>query len=77
LYPIRRGQVNPGRPFVKGQASTPLLSILLAFSLLADGIDVRGDLDDDPEEEASSIDARAISFRFKDSKTFTNAPAGD
>jgi hypothetical protein len=44
-----------------------VLSILLVFSLLADGIDVRGDFDDDPEEEASSIDARAISLRFKDS----------
>jgi hypothetical protein len=43
------------------------LSLLLAFSLFADGIDVRADLDDDAEEEASSIDALVISLRFKDS----------
>ena len=43
-----------------------LLSIFLVFSLLADGIDVRADFDDEPEEEAS-IDTRAISLRFKDS----------
>jgi len=44
-----------------------LLSILLAFSLLADGIEVRADLDDDPEVEASSLDVLVISSRFKDS----------
>jgi hypothetical protein len=43
------------------------LSLLLAFSLLADGIEVRADLDDDLKEEASSIDALVISLRFKDS----------
>ena len=43
------------------------LSLLLAFSLLADGIEVRADLDDDLNEEASSIDALVISLRFKDS----------
>ncbi|HEV8720851.1 MAG TPA: hypothetical protein VGW77_09460 [Candidatus Binatia bacterium] len=57
------------------------LSLLLAFSLLADGIDVRTDLDDDAEEEASSIDALVISLRFKDSgrlrsrRTTTNSSA--
>jgi hypothetical protein len=44
-----------------------LLSLLLAFSLLADGIEVRADLDDDPEADASSMDAIVISLRFKDS----------
>ena len=43
------------------------LSLLLAFFLLADGIEVRADLDDDLKEEASSIDALVISLRFKDS----------
>ena len=43
------------------------LSLLLAFSFFADGIDVRADLDDDAEEEASSIDALVISLRFRDS----------
>jgi hypothetical protein len=44
------------------------LSLLLAFSLLADGIGVRADLDDDLKEEASSsTDALVISLRFKDS----------
>ena len=43
------------------------LSLLLAFSLLADGIEMRADLDDDLKEEASSIDALVISLRFKDS----------
>jgi hypothetical protein len=57
------------------------LSLLLAFSLLADGIEVRADLDDDLKEEASSIDALVISLRFKDSgrlrsrRTTTNLPA--
>jgi hypothetical protein len=57
------------------------LSLLLAFSLLADGIGVRADLDDDLEEEASSIDALVISLRFKDSgrlrsrRTTTNLSA--
>ena len=43
------------------------LSLLLAFSLLADGIEVRADLDDDPEADGSSMDALVISLRFKDS----------
>ena len=57
------------------------LSVLLAFSLLADGIEERADLDDNPEEEASSIDAFVISSRFKDSgrlrsrRTTTNLSA--
>ena len=57
------------------------LSLLLAFSLLADGIEVRADLDDDLKEEASSIDALVISLRFKDSgrlrsrRTTTNSSA--
>ena len=57
------------------------LSLLLAFSLLADGIEVRADLDDDLKEEASSIDALVISLRFKDSgrsrsrRTTTNLSA--
>jgi len=57
------------------------LSLLLAFSLFADGIDVRADLDDDAEAEASSIDALVISLRFKDSgrlrsrRTTTNSSA--
>ena len=48
------------------------LSLLLAFSLLADGIEVRADLDDDLKEEASSIDALVISLRFKDSGRLRN-----
>ena len=58
-----------------------LLSLLLAFFLIADGIEVRPDLDDNPEEEASSIDALVISLRFKDSarlrsrRTTTNLSA--
>ncbi len=57
------------------------LSLLLAFSLLADGIEVRADLDDDLKEEAFSIDALVISLRFKDSgrlrsrRTTTNLSA--
>jgi hypothetical protein len=58
------------------------LSLLLAFSLLADGIEVRADLDDDLKEEVSSIDALVISsLRFKDSgrlrsrRTTTNLSA--
>ena len=57
------------------------LSLLLAFSLLADGIEMRADLDDDLKEEASSIDALVISLRFKDSgrlrsrRTTTNLSA--
>ena len=51
------------------------LSLLLAFSLLADGIEVRADLDDDPGEEASSIDALVISLRFKDSGRSRNRRA--
>jgi len=57
------------------------LSLLLASSLLADGIEVRADLDDDLKEEASSIDALVISLRFKDSgrlrsrRTTTNLSA--
>jgi hypothetical protein len=57
------------------------LSLLLAFSLLADGIEVRADLDDNPDEEASSIEALVISLRFKDSgrlrsrRTATNLSA--
>jgi hypothetical protein len=43
------------------------LSLLLAFSLVSDGIEVRADLDDDPEAEASSMDALVVSLRFKDS----------
>jgi hypothetical protein len=43
------------------------LSLLLAFSLLADGIEVRADLDGDLEEEAASIDALVIALKFKDS----------
>jgi hypothetical protein len=43
------------------------LSLLLTFSVLADGIAVRAELDDDPEAEASSIDALVISLRFNDS----------
>jgi hypothetical protein len=39
----------------------------LAFSLVSDGIEVRADLDDDPEAEASSMDALFVSLRFKDS----------
>lgn len=48
------------------------LSLFLAFSLLADGIEVRSDLNDDIEEEASSIDALVISLRFKDSARLRN-----
>jgi hypothetical protein len=57
------------------------LSLLFAFSLLADGIEVRADLDKDAEEEASSTDALVISLRFKDSgrlrsrRTTTNSSA--
>jgi hypothetical protein len=57
------------------------LSLLLAFFLLADGIEVRADLDDDLKEEASSIDALVTSLRFKDSgrlrsrRTTTNLSA--
>lgn len=43
------------------------LLLLLVFSLLADGIDVRADFDDGPEGEASSIDALAIFLGFQDS----------
>jgi hypothetical protein len=43
------------------------LSIILVFSLLADGIDVRADFADDVEEEASSIDALALFLQAKDS----------
>ena len=35
-----------------------LLSLLLAFSLIADGIEARADFDDDPEVETSSMDVR-------------------
>jgi hypothetical protein len=58
-----------------------LLSLLLAFSLLADGIEVRADLDDDLEADAASMDAIVISLRFKDSgrlrsrRTTTNLSA--
>ena len=58
-----------------------LISVLLAFSLLTDGIEVRAHLNDDLEEEAASIDALAISLRFKDSgrlrsrRTTTNLSA--
>jgi hypothetical protein len=41
------------------------LSLLLAFCLLTDGIEVRADLDD--EVETSSIDALVVSLNFKDS----------
>jgi len=57
------------------------ISVLLAFSLLADGIEVRAHLNDDLEEEAASIDALVISLRFKDSgrlrsrRTTTNLSA--
>ena len=43
------------------------LSLLLAFSLIADGIEARADLDDDPEVETSSMDVLVISSRLKDS----------
>jgi hypothetical protein len=43
------------------------LSLLLAFSLIADGIEARADLDDDPEAETSSMDVLVISSRLKDS----------
>jgi len=43
------------------------LSILLVFSLLADGIDVRADFDDAVEEDAASLDVLAILLRFRDS----------
>ena len=44
-----------------------LLSLLLALSLIADGIEARADLDDDPEAETPSMDVLVISSRFKDS----------
>jgi len=44
-----------------------LLSLLLAFSLIADGIEARADFDDDPEAETSSMDVLVISSRLKDS----------
>jgi len=43
------------------------LSLLLAFSLIADGIEARADFDDDPEVETSSMDVLVIASRFKDS----------
>ena len=43
------------------------LSLLLAFSLIADGIEARADFDDDPEAETSSLDVLVISSRVKDS----------
>ena len=43
------------------------LSLLLAFSLIADGIEARADFDDDPEAETSLMDVLVISSRFKDS----------
>jgi len=57
------------------------ISVLLAFSLLADGIEARAHLNDDLEEEAASIHALVISLRFKDSgrlrsrRTTTNLSA--
>ena len=57
------------------------ISVLLAFSLLADGIEMRADLNTDLEKEAASIDALVISLRFKDSgrlrsrRTTTNLSA--
>ena len=42
-----------------------LLSLVLALCLLADSTEVRADLDNDLEEEASSIDALVTSLRFK------------
>ena len=61
-----------------------LLSLLLAFSLIADGIEARADFDDDPEAETSSMDVLVISSRFKDSvrlrgrrtKVNLSAPSG-
>ena len=44
-----------------------LLSLLLALCLIADGIEARADLDDDPEAETSSMDVLVIASRFKDS----------
>ena len=43
------------------------LSLLLAFSLIADGIEARADFDDDPEAETSSMDVLVVSSRLKDS----------
>ena len=43
------------------------LSLLLAFSVIADGIEARADFDDDPEAETSSMDVLVIASRFKDS----------
>jgi hypothetical protein len=42
------------------------LSLVLAFSLFADGIEISTGLDDDAEEEASSTEAVLIPMRFKD-----------
>jgi hypothetical protein len=44
------------------------LSILLAFFLLADGIELRADLDDGVGEEAASTDAIASFLRLNDSR---------
>jgi hypothetical protein len=52
-----------------------VLSFLLLFSLLSDGIEARGELDDTPEEEASAIDVFAISLRFNDSGRFRSPQA--
>jgi hypothetical protein len=51
-----------------------LLSFLLLFSsaLLADGIEVRADLDEGADEEASAIDDFAISLRSNQSGRFRN-----
>jgi len=40
-----------------------LLSFLLLFSVLADGIELRWELEDTPDEEASSLDDLAISLK--------------
>jgi hypothetical protein len=51
-----------------------LLSFLLLFSNapLADGIEVRADLDEGADEEASAIDDFAISLRSNQSGRFRN-----
>ncbi len=53
-----------------------LLSFLLLFSVLADGIELRWELEDTPDEEASSLDDLAISLKSNHSWRFRRRRAG-
>jgi hypothetical protein len=53
-----------------------LLSFLLLFSVLADGIELRWELEDTPDEEASSLDDLAISLKSNHSWRFRSRRAG-